>query len=170
MEVNRMKGIRRWRARRPSAGTVIGSLALMVALGGSAAANLPGKNSVNSGDIQNDRVKAADIRTDAVRLAELASDAVGSAELVPAAVRAADLGAIVERSVTVQVIDGSQNNATADCQPGEVVIGGGNDWSALNTGLRLQRSVRDGNGWNAAGANDSGLARDLTVYAYCLEV
>lgn len=169
--MKRMNGIKsRTIGRRPSLGTVLGSLALMVALGGSAAANLPGKNSVVSTDIKNNHVKAADIRTDAVRAAEIKSAAVGSSELGAGAVRASELGQIVERSVTVPVIDGSQNNATANCQAGEVVIGGGNDWSTLNTNLRLQRSLRVGNGWNAAGANNSGAQRDLTVYAYCLEV
>ena len=168
--MKRMNGIKRTIGRRPSLGTVLGSLALMVALGGSATANLPGKNSVVSTDIKNNHVKAADIRTDAVRAAEIQSAAVGTSELAPAAVHAADLGQIVERSVTVPVIDGSQNNATIKCQPGEVVIGGGNNWSALNTKLWLQRSMRVGNGWNAAGVNDSGQQRNLTVYAYCLEV
>jgi hypothetical protein len=168
--MKRMNGIKRIAGRRPSLGTVIGSVALMVALGGSAAANLPGKNSVVSTDIKNNHVKAADIRTDAVRAAEIQSEAVRSSELAPAAVHAADLGQIVERSVTVPVIDGSQNNATVDCQPGEVVIGGGNDWSQLNTNVRLQRSLRDGNGWNAAGSNNSGATRNLTVYAYCFAV
>jgi hypothetical protein len=84
--------------------------------------------------------------------------------------RGGDLGQIIERSVTVPVIDGSQNNATVDCQAGEVVIGGGNDWSQLYTNVRLQRSLRDGNGWNAAGSNNSGATRNLTVYAYCFAV
>jgi len=178
--MKRMNGIKRTIVRRPSLGTVVGSLALMVALGGSAAANLPGKNSVVSTDIKNGHVKAADIRTNAVRsdeLAtnavdsdELATDAVDTDELARGAVRASELGPIAERSRTVSVLDGSQNNATVDCQPGEIVIGGGNNWSQLNTNVRLQRSMRDGNGWNAAGSNNSGATRNLTVYAYCLAV
>jgi len=66
------------------------------------------------------------------------------------------------------VINGSQNNGTADCEPGEVAISGGAEWDTLNTGVRLQQSHRDGNGWNAGGANDSGATRTLTVKVYCL--
>ncbi len=51
--------------RRPSAGTVLGTVALVFALTGAAVA-LPGSNSVNSGDIKNGQVKTADLSKKAV--------------------------------------------------------------------------------------------------------
>jgi hypothetical protein len=45
---------------KPSPGLVVACLALVVALGGTAIA-LPGKNTVNSGDIKNRQVKPADL-------------------------------------------------------------------------------------------------------------
>jgi len=145
---------------RPSVGTTLAFIALMVALGGTAAANLPGKNSVLTSDIKADNVKASDLKSNSVRKEEIDVDAV----------RASELGPITERSTTVQVVNGSQNNNTVNCNADEVVISGGNNWDTLNTGVRLQRSQRVGNGWNIAGANDSGATRTLTIIAYCLEV
>jgi hypothetical protein len=51
--------------RRPSAGTLIGTLALVFAFTGAAVA-LPGSNSVNSGDIKNGQVKTKDLNKKAV--------------------------------------------------------------------------------------------------------
>jgi hypothetical protein len=51
--------------RRPSAGTVLGTVALVFALTGAAVA-LPGSNSVNSGDIKNGQVKTKDLSKKAV--------------------------------------------------------------------------------------------------------
>ena len=48
-------------SRRPSPAFVLATIALLVALGGSAIA-LPGKNSVDSGDIKNGQVKTKDMK------------------------------------------------------------------------------------------------------------
>ncbi|MDQ3728652.1 MAG: hypothetical protein M3355_03580 [Actinomycetota bacterium] len=53
----------RIKARRPSAGVVIGTVALAFAMTGAAVA-LPGTNTVNSGDIVNGQVKSPDVRND----------------------------------------------------------------------------------------------------------
>ena len=71
--------------RRPIHSTVVAYLALFVALGGTAAA-LEGKNSIDSGDIKNNRVKSADVRNDTkrgggLRERDIAANAVGSDEL-----------------------------------------------------------------------------------------
>ena len=47
--------------RRPSHATLVAYLALFVALGGTAAVALPGKNSVESDDIKRNAVKGADV-------------------------------------------------------------------------------------------------------------
>lgn len=67
-------------ARRPRYADVVATLALVVAMGGTAYAALP-KNAVG----------AKQIKTDAVRPAEIKAGAVRSAEIKNGAVRAADL-------------------------------------------------------------------------------
>ncbi len=54
------------RGMRPSPALVVAMIALVAAMSGAAAA-LPGKSSVNSGDIKDGAVKATDIKDDAVR-------------------------------------------------------------------------------------------------------
>jgi hypothetical protein len=53
------------KTKRPSAGTIIGTVALVFAISGAAVA-LPGKNKVNSGDIRNGQVKTLDLSKKAV--------------------------------------------------------------------------------------------------------
>lgn len=72
-----MKFIRR---HRPSPGTVLGVIAIMVALAGTAGA-LPGKNSVDSGDIKKNAVKSSDIARKAVKSRHIARDAVKGAQV-----------------------------------------------------------------------------------------
>jgi len=47
---------------RPSPGTVLGTVAIFMALSGIAIGNLPGKNSVISSDIKADNVKGVDVK------------------------------------------------------------------------------------------------------------
>lgn len=49
------------RSFKPSPALLVAVIALVAALGGSAIA-LPGKNTVNSGDVKNDSIKSADLR------------------------------------------------------------------------------------------------------------
>ena len=74
-----------------------------------------------------------------------------------------------ERTITIQVNGGTQNDATVNCQAGEKVIGGGASWDELNTTTSLLQSHRVGNGWNAGGKTTNN-TRQLTIKAYCLEV
>lgn len=153
-----MRRMFRFRAGRlgpPSPGTVLGMLALMVALGGTAAANLPGNNQVITTDIRNGHVRAPDIGTgqvrapdirsnavgalkiaaDAVGSSEIAADAVGSSEIAADAVESseilnggvqdAELGTIVVREASTAVPDGGSGRAEASCDAGERLIGGG---------------------------------------------
>ena len=56
--------------RRPSAGTLIGTVALVFALTGAAVA-LPGKNSVDSGDIKKNAIKSKHIKNNKVKAVDL---------------------------------------------------------------------------------------------------
>ena len=78
------------RHRRPSPALVVATLALFVALSGFAVA-LPGRNSVDSGDIKNDEVKSVDVKNGGLRSgdildetlvgADVADDSLGSADV-----------------------------------------------------------------------------------------
>lgn len=58
--------------KRPTASMAVAFLALVAALGGSAAA-LPGKNRVDSGDIKNNSVRSADIRNGTIASKDLSA-------------------------------------------------------------------------------------------------
>jgi hypothetical protein len=62
------------RRRHPSPALIVSAIALVAALAGTSYA-LPGRNTVDGGDIRNNSVKAADIRDDTVGLAEISSGA-----------------------------------------------------------------------------------------------
>ena len=164
---------------RFSFANVIAIVALFVALGGSAyAVSKAPKNSVYSSSIKNGQVKISDLARKAVKNKNVAKETltgnrikdgqVGSSELGDGAVRAAKLGPIVERSSTIQVINGSQNATTVSCNSGEKVIGGGANWDFQNVNARLQLSYMVDNGWRVGAQNASGANKQLTVYAYCL--
>jgi hypothetical protein len=78
--------------RRLSYANVVASLALMVALGGTATAaiTLP-NNSVGSAQIQTDAVRSPEIEANAVRSPEIEADAVRSSEIQADAVRSAEI-------------------------------------------------------------------------------
>ena len=83
---------RRARTPRLSYANVVASLALMVALGGTATAaiTLP-KDSVGPTQIQTDAVRSPEIEADAIRSPEIAVDAVRSSEIQADAVRSSDI-------------------------------------------------------------------------------
>jgi hypothetical protein len=57
---------------RPSPAMIVALVALFIALGGSAVAvSLPGKNSVNSGDVKNNSIRGADIRNNSVTAGDI---------------------------------------------------------------------------------------------------
>jgi hypothetical protein len=138
---------RTWRPRRPRLGTVLGGLALFVALQGTALA-LPGVNTVDSGDITNGQVKQVDIGTNAVRSRALAT--VGTVTGPP-----------------VNVAPGASGSATAICPPGSQVISVG--YQRGDSGLSVGNIEILGVGTaRVTGFNHSGAAIALAARAFCL--
>ena len=181
------------RIPRPGPGTVLGMLALMVALGGTAAADLAGTNTVVSNDIAPNAVRASDIatnavqapeiNTDAVRAPEIRTDAVEEAELDAGSVQDAELGTIVVRSATTAIPDGGSGRAEASCNAGERLIGGGGATQqsasdaifhgsepSIGGGL-IPVSGNTFSDWNAKATNVAGgLATvDVRAWAICLQ-
>ena len=89
----------------------VGYAAMFLALTGTAVA-LPGKNTVDSGDIINENVKAADLGRGSVARAELAADAVTPPAVADESLTGAD---VADGSMTgADVADGSLTGADVD--------------------------------------------------------
>lgn len=88
---------------------------------------------------------------------QVADDAIGSTEL----------GTITARSSgLINVGANLVGSATAECLPGEQVMGGGNDGSLS---LRVVASRSQGQlGWRVFAFNDSGSNASLQAHVYCL--
>jgi hypothetical protein len=88
--------------RHLSYSNVVASIALFVALGGSAVA-LEGQNSVNSGDIKNGAVKTEDINGDAVTGGKLEAEAVKSSDVANEGLTGGDVedGSLTEDDVAI---------------------------------------------------------------------
>ena len=132
---------------------------MFAALSGAAVA-LPGNDTVNSGDIIDQKVKARDLNTASVK-----ADEVGDG--------------IQSRTNTVVVSGGTAENGTyltgqvtAGCAPGEELISGSGHWSNNpDEELFLQEVILDHNSEQVtvAGGNDSGANRTLIAVAHCLQ-
>ncbi len=96
------------RSRRPSAGLLVASLALVLAASGSSTA-LPGRGSVKADDLAKNSVTSKAIRAGAVKSSDLASGSVGSTALAQDGVRSTHLADNAVRGAEVQ--DGSLSAA-----------------------------------------------------------
>ena len=148
---------------RPSPGTVIAIIALIVALGGTAyAAKKIGSKQLANG---------------AVTLKKIKNGAVGGSKL----------GNVIVRNATVNIADGGVGSAIATCSGTEKMLGGGARFvhSLGATDLQLissgpQKTATDDaapdqgsalTAWRGSGVNQAGGtgAFPLTVFAVCLQ-
>jgi hypothetical protein len=112
--------------RHLSYANVMATVAVFLALGGSAYALSLGKNSVKSRNIAKGAVKTADIANKAVSRAKLREGAVPGFALANGSVGADQLSDIVVRSKEVPVPDASiARTGPASCQKNERPVGGG---------------------------------------------
>jgi hypothetical protein len=147
------------RARRFSPALVLSVLALFAALSGAAVA-LPGQNTVNSGDIVDEKVKARDLKTASVKADEISDG-------------------IQPRTNSVSVPGGTGENSaylveqvSASCAPGEELISGSGHWSNNpDEELFLQEIVLDhaAEQVTVRGGNDTGANRTLFAVAHCIQ-
>jgi hypothetical protein len=98
--------MRRFSSRKPSPAMVVAFIALLAALSGSAIA-LPGKNTVDSGDLKKNAVKAADIARNAVTTPKIRNGAVNGRKVRNNSLTGAD---IIESSLA-QVPSANQANS-----------------------------------------------------------
>jgi len=85
----------RFFARRPSPAMVVGFIALIAALSGTAVA-LPGVNLIDSGDIKNGQVKRKDIGKNAVNGAKVADGALSGADVKDESLTPSDFSGSVQ--------------------------------------------------------------------------
>jgi hypothetical protein len=78
-------------SRRPTPAMAVAFVALLAALSGTAVA-LPGKNSVDSGDIKNGQVKAKDLAPSSVTSAKVKNNALTGADVLDDSLTGADIG------------------------------------------------------------------------------
>jgi hypothetical protein len=147
------------RGSRISPALVLSVVALFAALSGAAVA-LPGSNTVDSGDIKDNKVKSVDIEDGGVR--------------------AADLGDLIHvHTDTVSVPGGVNENGTyntatvnAACANGEELISGSGHWSGEGADEELFLSEIElshaSETVTVRGGNDIGGARTLVAVAHCL--
>ena len=163
------KTTRRPRRLRGAAPLVLSALALFAATTGVAAA-LPGKDTVNSGDIVNESVKSKDLRDGSISKDDLGPSSVDSEELGD--------GIHAHESTTVvnggAAVNGNYNTgtATASCGANEELISGSARWLDDAAGEELFVSeVTLNHGAETVtvkGGNDSGNNRTLVASAHCL--
>jgi hypothetical protein len=150
----------RLKRSRPSPALIVGVLALVAALAGTAVAADP----VAQTSISKKKTKRI-----ATNKANKAVEAFAEATFP---IGGGDLGEITERSQTNQIANGTTTSQTVNCESEERVISGGSRWDNFATtpiAVFTQEDKREGNGWRAGGINVSGATQPFTVYAYCLE-
>lgn len=158
--------------RIPRPGTVLGLVAVSIALGGTAQA-LPGADTVDADDLDRNTVASREIQNNSIR----------HTDIRPGAVKSGELGTIVVRVATTAIPDGGSGRAEASCQAGEKIVGGGGmtQQSASDAVFHgAHPSVGGGTAptdgatftsWNAKATNVAGnLATvDVKAYALCLQ-
>ena len=138
-------------------------------------------NSVGTGKVIDGTLVGADIKSNSITGGDVRLDSLLADDLASAAVKAPELAQLSVRSVNEASFDADPDDERFDTAQGHAlcaddaqVISGGAEWQSgngpvgSNLDLSLQRSVMDGNGWRAVGANDTGGDYVLYVYAYCL--
>jgi hypothetical protein len=151
----------RLKRSRPSPALVVGVLALVAALAGTAVAADP----VATTSVSKKKTKKI-AKNQAIKQIDLAF-----ADTFP--IGADELGTIDEHLQTTQIASGAAGEATANCDADEKVISGGYRWDNFPTQPIVgidQVDKREANGWRAGGFNLLGTTEPFTTFAYCLTV
>jgi hypothetical protein len=165
---------------RATYANVTATLALFVALGGGAyAATALPANSVGSKQLKKDAVGTAKIKNNAVTgndINELSLARVASATVADTATKATALDKVTYKAAAGTAPAGSAANvATATCDAGQHVVGGGVKLATPGIGL-VNDSYPDSSNtaWTAhvgnASSGSSAATLNFTVYAICTTV
>lgn len=175
--------------RLPSPALVVATLALVLAVGGSAyAVTLAPANSVVSSSIADGQVRSRDLLNGGIKDKDVAEDALSERVLGVDSVGPEELGAIetfTATSAPTQDADGTTNGGTftvvkvtATCPVEYQLIGGGARWvQPSNNGaadsavfIQEQYSSNLGTSWTVEGVVDFGASGNIRLQseAYCL--
>jgi hypothetical protein len=164
-----MGRIKRW-IRRPSPGTVIGCIALMAAMGGTAQA-LDGVNTVENDDLKNNVVTSREIAQDEVRTNDIHNGAVHDEQLA----RMIEVdGPNIELNDAANDGDWTAaGQSLAQCPEGTRIISGTMEWDTdggVNGDLAIVKMFANltTNSWTAVGSSDEGTSEEFHAVAYCL--
>jgi hypothetical protein len=149
---------------------VISLIALFVSISGVAWAAA----TIGTNDIKNSAVTAKKLHKKAVTRKKIKNNAVNGAKVADGSLGSADLGPVVTRTNNISVPAGSARIVSQSCDPGELALSVGANWNGAQTvGPVLEAATfltggTDPTGGSAAGRNDGGTARTLTVIVSCL--
>jgi hypothetical protein len=109
---------------------------------------------------------------DLITSKDIAKNTITSADVRKGALRASDLGIyIVPSEIRTNTGHGAGNTATADCHPGDQILGGGGNWLGGGPGLDTDSSAPrypGGGGWVFSG-NDQGDRSNMFALAICMK-
>jgi hypothetical protein len=190
--------MRRFFTRRPSPAMVMGFIAMVAALSGTAVA-LPGVNLIDSGDIKNGQVKRKDIGKNAVTGAKVANGSLTGADVKDKSLTPSDFSGSVQGPQGPQGIQGEKGDtgapgisgyevvqvATAtnsnsfksnslSCPGGKSIIGGGSNVSGSIAGIAILQDGPDSGviTWESSAQEIVAQAGgwSLTTTIYCANV
>lgn len=167
--------------RRPTPSMVVSIIAMFIALGGTsyAVVQLPPR-SVGPKQLKRNAVAASHIKANAINSAKVKKDSLKGIDIdeaslgaVPLAARTSGLDRVVYRVATTSIPpptvvgDSTKGVATARCDAGQLVVGGG---VKLEENMSVVDGFPDGAGaWTANANNDEvGVTHNFTVYAICI--
>jgi hypothetical protein len=157
----------------PSPALVVGIVALVAAVAGTAVAH---RASTSAKQVTVKRVKRIANQQINNRLplkaANIANGAITTAKLASGAVKAGQLGTVTVRNGTEEILqDGTGGTADAHCNPGERLIAGGavGPNAASTPGWALYDSSPTDNGWRARARNNTGGQEGFYAVALCLQ-
>jgi hypothetical protein len=135
--------------------------------------NKVNNNAINTAKIADSAVNGAKIANDAVNGSKIADNAVNSSKVANGSIGAADLGTVTVRTADISVPGTSARIVSRSCDPGELALSVGANWNGAPTVGVLQAATfltgsPEPNGGSAAGRNEGGGARTLTVSVACL--
>jgi hypothetical protein len=154
--------------RLPSPGLAVGVVALIAALSGTAIA-LPGKNTVDSGDIKPQAVKTQDLAPDSVTFVELANNAANGPAFLDSAVASKQLDDATQADSGAATPIDPNDSATAIAlcpNDGQAVSGGFNAGSDVV--VSESRIYGTGHGWVVKARAGAG-GGSFTTLVNCLD-
>jgi hypothetical protein len=167
----------------PPPALIVGVIALVAALAGTAVAERAGTSAKavtkkKAKSIANDQIDARlpwgseEIADGAVTNGKLADGAVTTAKIGAGAVRASKLGTITVRqsSPETSLAAGTGDRASVSCNAGERIISGGVSGPLPNeVGWAIYSSQPLANGWEAGAFNNTTGTEGFRAYALCLQ-